>query len=147
MFGKLGGQKHSFWLWFSAGMVPARFKRRGNRTNQTCMKRIEAVVKRSALDDFHRCAKQLGIFGFDLSEDSSKRRDHQRLAAPGEYAPDATSRVKVDFAVLDEETKPTVHAVLESVHPESIAIFKFDQDTQPQPSTRRSSPQTLKTLP
>ena len=103
------------------------------------MKRIEAVVKRSALDDFHRCAKQLGIFGFDLSENPSKRRDDQRLAAAGEYAPDATSRIKVDFAVLDEETKNTVHAVLESVHPESIAIFKFDQDTQPQTSTRRAA--------
>jgi nitrogen regulatory protein PII len=98
---------------------------------QARMKRIETVVKRSALDDFHRCAKQLGIFGFDLSEDHARRQDHQRLAAAGEYAPDAASRIKVDFAVLDEETKPTVHAVLESVHPESIAIFKFDQDTQP----------------
>ena len=128
-------------------MVPARCKRGGNQTKRTCMKRIEAVVKRSALDDFHRCAKQLGIFGFDLSENPIKRRDHQRLAAAGEYAPDATSKVKVDFAVLDEETKPTVHAVLESVHPESIAIFKFDQDTQPPTSARRDSPQTLKTLP
>jgi len=106
------------------------------------MKRIEAVVKRSALDDFHRCARRLGIFGFDLSENPTKRWDHQPLAAAGEYAPDATSRVKVDFAVLDEETKPTVHAVLESVHPESIAIFKFDQDTQPQTLSRRSSPRT-----
>ena len=128
-------------------MVLARYERGGNQTKQTRMKRIEAVVKRSALDDFHRCAKQLGIFGFDLSEERTKRRDHQRLAAAGEYVPDATSRVKVDFAVLDEETKLTVHAVLETVHPESIAIFKFDQDTQPQTSTLRSSPQTSKTLP
>jgi nitrogen regulatory protein PII len=103
------------------------------------MKRIEAVVKRSALDDFHRCAKQLGIFGFDLSENPTKRRDHQRLAETGEYAPDATAKVKVDFAVLDEETKHTVHAVLESVHPDSIAIFKFDQDTQPPTLTRRDA--------
>ena len=130
-----------------AGMLNASYKGGGNQTKQAHMKRIEAVVKRSALDDFHRCAKQLGIFGFDLSEDHTKRQDHQRLAAVSEYAPDATSRVKVDFAVLDEETKPTVHAVLESVHPESIAIFKFDQDTQPQTSTRRSSSQTLKSMP
>jgi hypothetical protein len=41
----------------------------------------------------------------------------------------------VDFAVLDEETKHTIHAVLESVHPDSIAIFNFDPDRQPQPST------------
>ena len=128
-------------------MVPAQYKCGGNQTKQTRMKRIEAVVKRSALDDFHRCAKQLGIFGFDLSEDGTNRRDHQRLAAAGEYAPDATSRVKVDFAVLDEETKPTVHAVLESVHPESIAIFKFDQDTQPPTSTRHDPLQNLKSSP
>ena len=128
-------------------MLNAPYKGGGNQTKQTRMKRIEAVVKRSALDDFHRCAKQLGIFGFDLSEDHARRQDHQRLAAAGEYAPDAASRIKVDFAVLDEETKPTVHAVLESVHPESIAIFKFDQDTQPQTSTRRSSSQTLKSMP
>jgi len=116
-----------------------------SQTNQTNpMKRIEAVVKRSALDDFRRCAKQLGIFGFDLSENPTKRRHHQRLDSAGEHAPDATSRIKVDFAVLDEETKPTVHAVLESVHPESIAIFKFDQDTRAQTSTRRDSLQRPK---
>jgi nitrogen regulatory protein PII len=103
------------------------------------MKRIEAVLKNSALDDFHQCAKQLGIFGFDLSEEGTKRRGHQPLATGGECVPDAMSRIKVDFAVRDEDTKPTVHAVLISVHPESIAIFKFEQDTQPQMSVRGSS--------
>lgn len=103
------------------------------------MKRIEAVLKNSALDDFHRCAKQLGIFGFDLSEKRTKRREHQPLAIAGECVPDASLRIKVDFAVLDEDTKPTVHAVLISVHPESIAIFKFDHDTQPQTSMRLNS--------
>jgi nitrogen regulatory protein PII len=106
------------------------------------MKRIEAVVKRAALDDFHRCAKQLGIFGFDLSEDCRKRRGHQPLATSGECAPDATSRIKVDFAVLDEDTELTIHAILESVHPDSIGIFKFDQK-----SMRRGSPPQFKNLP
>ena len=104
------------------------------------MKRIEPVLKNSALDDFHRCAKQLGIFGFDLSEKRTKRREHQPLVIGGECVPDATSRIKVDFAVLDEDTGPTVHAVLISVHPESIAIFKFEQDTQPQMSIIRDIP-------
>ena len=39
------------------------------------------------------------------------------------------SRFVVDFAVPDDQIKPTVHAVLESVHPDSIAIFKIDQNT------------------
>jgi len=89
------------------------------------MKRIEAVIMRSALNDFHRCARQLGIFGFDLCEEQTNLRDH-------DYTSDTTSRLRVDFAVLDEETKPSVHAVLESVHPDSIAIFKFDQDARPE---------------
>ncbi len=101
------------------------------------MKRIEAVIMRSALDDFNRCARQLGIFGFDISEEQTRLRDRQRFATVGECPPDTTSRLKVDFAVLDEETKPTIHAVLESVHPDSIAISKFDQDTQPGSATRR----------
>jgi hypothetical protein len=53
----------------------------------------------------------------------------------------------VDFAVGDEETKPTVHAVLESVHPESIAIFKFDHDTQPQRRRGAIHSKILKSLP
>jgi hypothetical protein len=97
------------------------------------MKRIEAVIMRSALDDFHRCARQLGIFGFDLSEEQTRLRDHERLATAGKCPSDTTPRLKVDFAVLDEETKPTIHAVLESVHPDSIAIFKFDQDKAKRP--------------
>ena len=101
------------------------------------MKRIEAVILRSALEDFNRCAKELGIFGFDLSEEHTQLRDHQRLSIMDEPTPDTISRLKVDFAVLDEETKPTIHAVLESVHPDSIAIFKFDQDNGRKTATRR----------
>jgi hypothetical protein len=101
------------------------------------MKRIEAVIMRSALDDFYRCARQLGIFGFDLSEEHTKLRDHQRLDVASQCAPDTTSRLKVDFAVLDEETKPSIHAVIELVHPDSIAIFKFEQDAKPATAIRR----------
>ena len=86
---------------------------------------------RSALDDFHRCARKLGIFGFDLSEEHATAGHHQQFTTAGDCIPDATSRLKLDFAVLDEETKPTVHAILESVHPDSIAILKFDPYARP----------------
>ena len=110
------------------------------------MKRIEAVVKRSALDDFHRCAQQLGIFGFDLSEER-KLPNHRPPTISSEGNSRTASRLKVDFAVLDEEVKPTIHAVLESVHPTSIAVFKFDQDTRPPTSMRNGSLQKFKSLP
>jgi hypothetical protein len=108
------------------------------------MKIIEAVIMRSALGEFSRCARQLGIFGFDLSEEDCRLQDyHQRLAVASERARNTTARLKIDFAVLDEETKHTVHAVLASVHPDSISIFKFDQDTRQgsvNKSTRYSPP-------
>ena len=129
------------------GTVPAGFLVEATKPNKAGMKKIEAVVKRSALDDFHRCAQQLGIFGFDLSENLPRPRGSQALATPNQVTPDTTSRIKVDFAVLDEDTKPIVHAVLESVHPESIAIFKFDQDSQPQTSALRNQPKIPKSLP
>jgi nitrogen regulatory protein PII len=110
------------------------------------MKRIEAVVKRSALDDFHRCARQLGIFGFDLSEER-KLPNHQQRSMYCEGNSHTASRLKVDFAVLDEEVKPTIHAVLESVHPNSIAVFKFDQDPRPPALVRHGSLQKFKSSP
>jgi hypothetical protein len=100
------------------------------------MKRIEAVISRSALDDFQRCAKELGIFGFDLSEEQSRHCGHHRREV--QFKPVSASKLKVDFAILDEQISPTIHAVLESVHPESIAIFKLDRvpppPTAPQPN-------------
>ena len=92
---------------------------------------------RSALDEFHRCARRLGILGFDLSEKETRLGDHQRLAIAPYCTSDTTARLKVDFAVFDEEANPSVHAVLESAHPDSIAIFKFDQDARPETAAAR----------
>ena len=92
------------------------------------MKRIEAVVTRATLNDLCRCAKQLGIFGFDLSEDHTKDPDYQRRHT-SQQTNAYSSRLVVDFAVPDEAAKPTIHALLESVHPESVAIFKIDENT------------------
>jgi len=102
------------------------------------MKIIEAVIMRSNLNDFSRCVRQLGVLGFDLSEEQPQLLDCQQLA---EAAPTSNiaARLKVDFAVFDEQTKSVVHAVLESVHPDSIGIFKFDQDTRDGSTTDRSS--------
>jgi hypothetical protein len=93
-----------------------------------------------------RIEAQLGIFGFDLSEER-KLPNHQPPTIPSESNSQTASKLKVDFAVLDEEVKATIHAVLESVHPNSIAVFKFDQDTRPPASVQYGSLQKFKSLP
>jgi hypothetical protein len=83
------------------------------------MERIEAVIRHSELKRFFQCAERLGIFGFDLSE---TRKSSEKIVG-GENR--HQSRLTVDFAVFDAETRDTVHAVLEEAHPDSIAIFKL----------------------
>ena len=55
----------------------------------------------------------------------------------GESGSDATVRLKVDFAILDEDTNLVIHAVLAWVDPDSIAFFKFDQDSSRKSATGR----------
>jgi|ERR1700722_8760174 hypothetical protein len=74
------------------------------------MKRIETILRRGELGQFSQCVEALGILGFDLAEDRN-------------------ATFKVDFAVLDKEAKDTIHAVLEKVHPDSIAIFKLENES------------------
>ena len=85
---------------------------------------------RSNLDDFSRCARQLGILAFDLIEERERVWDHCQPLLGRAPTPDTLVRLKVDFAVPDKETKSIVHAVLESAHPDSIGIFKFEQNTR-----------------
>jgi len=91
------------------------------------MKRIEAVVRRTDLRSFYQCAEKLGILGFDLAESQRPRRaiSRGRILSNTEVKAEALGCLKVDFAVLDDEAKDTVHAVLEQVHPNSIAIFEL----------------------
>jgi hypothetical protein len=94
------------------------------------MRIIETIIMRSALGDFSRCVRQLGIFAFDLIEEREKVWDHCQPSLDRGPDPDTPVRLKIDFAVPDKETKFIVHALLESAHPDSIGIFKFDQNTR-----------------
>ena len=85
------------------------------------MKRIEAVIRRYELKRFSQCAERLGVFGFDLSESRNSSDPIVKFESRNQ------SRLTVDFAVFDEDTKNIVHAVLEQTHPDSISIFQLGQ--------------------
>jgi hypothetical protein len=87
------------------------------------MKKIEAVVRRSELRQFFLCAEKLGIFGFDLCPD----RNSSVPVVGGHGSP--PSRLMVEFAVSDADTKDTIHAVLDQAHPDSIAVFKLGPES------------------
>jgi nitrogen regulatory protein PII len=94
------------------------------------MKKIETVLRRFELKSFSRCAKQLGVLGFDLSEnnDSPRKGGHHDLVQ-AIIDDESFIKVKVTFAVLDREAKDTVYAILKRVHPDSIAIFQMEKES------------------
>jgi nitrogen regulatory protein PII len=95
------------------------------------MKRVEVVMTSSGLDMFKSSAVSLGILEFDVSDvrlsPSVAVKERRRLYRGQEYTLDLLPRVKVEFALLDEDAKPIVQNFLTLVTPDSIAIFPLDQ--------------------
>jgi len=99
------------------------------------MKRIEVVITPWSLDAFKEAASRLGISEFDLVEvyrsSCATTEKHQRVYRGREFTTDLSPRLRVEFALFDENLEITLHRLLELVHPESIAIFKLDQTILP----------------
>ena len=95
------------------------------------MKRVEVVMKSSALDTFKDSATRLGISEYDVSDvrlsPSLAVRERRRLYRGQEYTLDLLSGVKVQFAVLDEDAKQVAQNLLTLVAPDSIAISAIDE--------------------
>ena len=95
------------------------------------MKRVEVVMKSSALDAFRDSATRLGISEYDVSDvrlsPSFAVKERHRLYRGQEYTLDLLSRVKVEFAVFDEDARQVAQNVLTLVAPDSIAISALDE--------------------
>jgi nitrogen regulatory protein PII len=95
------------------------------------MKRVEVVMKSSALDTFKDSAASLGISEYDVSEvrisPSLAVKERQRLYRGQEYTLDLLSRVKVEFAIFDEDARRVAQNIFALAAPDSIAIFALDE--------------------
>ena len=98
------------------------------------MKRIEAVITPWTLDTFREAAPRLGISEFELVEvyrsgcESIERS--KRLYRGIEFKADFSPRLRVEFVMFDDDVQATLHRLLELVHPESISIFRLDQEVR-----------------
>jgi nitrogen regulatory protein PII len=94
------------------------------------MKRIELVVDPGTFDRFTEAAKSLNLSDFDVTEVRRTLppgvRERQRLYCGHEFVLDLVERLKIDLTVADETAMQIAHKLLESVHPESIAILRLD---------------------
>ena len=95
------------------------------------MKKVEVVMKSSALDTFRESATRLGISEYDVSDvrlsPSFAATERRRFYRGQEHTLDLLSRVKVEFAIFDGDAKPVAQNILTLVAPDSIAISSLDE--------------------
>ena len=98
------------------------------------MKRIEAVIAAWALDTFKEAAPQLGISEFELVEvyrsGCESIEGGKRIYRDLEFKADLSPRLRVEFVMFDDDVQATLHRLLELVHPESISVFRLDQEVR-----------------
>jgi len=95
------------------------------------MKRIELVIDPNTFDRFGDAAKDLNLSDYDVTEVRrtlpASIRERQRLYRGREFVLDLVDRLKIDLMVADDAAMQIARALVESIHPESMAILKLEQ--------------------
>jgi nitrogen regulatory protein P-II 1 len=97
------------------------------------MKKIEAVITPWTLDAFKDAVPRLGISEFSVVEifrsGCATIGERERLHRGREFAADLSPRLRVEFVVFDDEVQSALHHLLDLVRPESISVFRLEQQT------------------
>jgi nitrogen regulatory protein PII len=95
------------------------------------MKRVEVVIKSSAVDTFIEAAASLGIFEYDVSDVRLSPRfafkECRRLYRGQEYTRDLLSGIKVEFVARDDDARQVAENLVGLIAPERVAIFSLDE--------------------
>lgn len=98
------------------------------------MRRIEAVITPRTLDTFKEAAPRLGIATFDLVDvyrsGCATIERGQRLYKGREFTAALLPCLRVEFVLFNDDVHATVHQLLQPAHPESISVFRLDQEVR-----------------
>ena len=77
------------------------------------MKRVDAVIRPSQLDEVKQRVNALGITGLTVSEvrGFGRQKGHTELYRGAEYVVDFLPKVKIEVVVSDENLGPAIEAI------------------------------------
>ena len=80
------------------------------------MKKIEAVIQRSKLDEVQDALGEIGIEGMTVCEVKGfgRQNRHTETYRSGEYTLDFLPKLKIDFVVVDQDAERAVNAIIKS---------------------------------
>ncbi len=80
------------------------------------MKKIEAIIQRSKLDEVQDALGEIGIDGMTVCEVKGfgRQNRHTETYRSGEYTLDFLPKLRIDFVVGDQNAESAVNAILKS---------------------------------
>jgi nitrogen regulatory protein P-II 1 len=80
------------------------------------MKKIEAIIQRSKLDEVQDALGEIGIDGMTVCEVKGfgRQNRHTETYRSGEYTLDFLPKLRIDFVVGDQNAESAVNAIIKS---------------------------------
>ena len=90
------------------------------------MKKIEAIIQRSKLDEVQDAFGEIGIDGMTVCEvrGFGRQNRHTESYRSGEYTLDFLPKLKIDFVVVDQNAERAVNAIIKSARTGKIGDDK-----------------------
>jgi nitrogen regulatory protein PII len=116
------------------------------------LKRVEVLLKSSALNTFEEVAKTLGISEYDVSEvrlsPNLAVKERRRLYRGQEYTLDLLPAAKVEFIASDDGAKVITQNILALITPERVMVSSLDEIVGADINTNKAAalPYTERTL-
>ena len=91
------------------------------------MKKIEAIVNPSKLDDVKEALYEIGVHGMTVSETKGfgRQKGHKELYRGAEYVVDFQPKLKLEIAISDDLVKDAVAAITQGAETGKIGDGKI----------------------
>lgn len=98
------------------------------------MKKIEAVVRHSKVEDIKNALGQIGVFGMTVTEvrGFGRQKGHKEVYRGAEYTIDFVPKAKVECVARDDRAEQVVQAIVDTARTGQIGdgkIFVYDLNT------------------
>ena len=90
------------------------------------MKKIEAVIQLSKLDEVQDALEKIGIDGMTVCEvrGFGRQNRHTETYRGGEFTVDFLPKIKIDFVVVDQDAEQVVKVIIESAKAGKVSDAK-----------------------
>jgi len=91
------------------------------------MKKIEAIIRDTKLDEVKQAINRLGATGMTVTEvkGCGRQRGHRELYRSTEFVVDLLPKVKIEIVAKDEDVEKLVNAILECARTGAIGDGKI----------------------